>query len=85
MAETEEFSCAELVELVTDYLEGALSPADKRRFEEHLLVCEGCGAYLDQIRKTIEIVGALTEESLPEPARNRLLEEFRDWSYSRGR
>jgi anti-sigma factor RsiW len=85
MAETEEFSCAELVELVTDYLEGALSPADKRRFEEHLLVCEGCGAYLDQIRKTIEIVGALTEESLTEAARNRLLEEFRDWSYSRGR
>ncbi|MDQ5874162.1 MAG: zf-HC2 domain-containing protein, partial [Actinomycetota bacterium] len=46
----EELTCRELVELVTDYLEGGLTPEDRMRFEEHLLICEGCSAYVDQVR-----------------------------------
>jgi anti-sigma factor RsiW len=72
-------SCKELVELVTDYLEGALAPADAARFDAHISLCEGCTAYLDQMRKTIAVVGALPPESLSPEAERDLLEAFRDW------
>jgi predicted anti-sigma-YlaC factor YlaD len=70
--------CVELVELVTDYLEGALGPADRRRFEAHLGQCEGCRAYFDQLRRTIGAIGRLAPEALPETMRTELLEAFRD-------
>jgi anti-sigma factor RsiW len=74
-----ELACQELVELVTDYIEGRLSPAERSRFEEHLAVCEGCRVYLEQIRETIRLTGALSEESLSPEARDALLETFRGW------
>jgi predicted anti-sigma-YlaC factor YlaD len=74
-----ELTCGELVELVTDYLEGGLTPEERMRFEKHLLICEGCSAYLDQVRKTIEIVGSLQEDSIPPQMRDKLLEAFRTW------
>jgi anti-sigma factor RsiW len=74
-----EIPCQELVELVTDYLEGALSPIDRRRFERHLEGCEGCTHYLEQMRLTIQLVGRLTAESMSPDARAALLEAFRDW------
>ncbi len=73
-------TCAEFVELVTDYLEGALDPVTERRFEEHTEACPGCDTYLDQIRRTVREVGLLTPESLEPEARDRLLEAFRDWT-----
>src|ERR671918_31163 len=54
-------SCRDVVELVNDYLEGVLSPADTELFEEHLMSCEGCSRYLDQVRFTIDTVGRLRE------------------------
>jgi anti-sigma factor RsiW len=72
-------SCKELVELVTDYIEGALSPGDTLHFEEHLGVCPGCVAYVEQMRSTVQLVGALREESIPPEAREALLHAFRDW------
>jgi anti-sigma factor RsiW len=72
-----ELTCKELVEIVTDYLEGRLSTEDRLRFEQHLAICEGCGAYLEQMRQTIQIAGALREDSLPHENRERLLEAFR--------
>jgi anti-sigma factor RsiW len=77
-------TCRELVELVTDYLEGTLEPSERRRFEDHIAMCEGCAAYLDQMRRTIDVVGAITEQSIPGPARDELLAIFRDWNRSRG-
>ena len=74
-----ELTCRELVELVTDYLEGSLTPEERMRFEEHLLVCEGCSAYVDQLHKTIEVVGALQEDSIPLQMRDNLLAAFRAW------
>lgn len=72
-------SCQELVELVTDYFEGAISPADRARFEAHLGGCHGCQGYLDQLRRTIRLLGTLTEENIPGDARDHLLHVFRDW------
>ena len=78
MADTA-LTCRELVEIVTDYLEGAMLEPDRSRFESHLAECTGCQAYLGQMRRTIELTGRLPEESIPPGARDRLLEVFRDW------
>jgi anti-sigma factor RsiW len=75
-----EMPCRELVELVTDYLEDRLSPADRGRFEAHIGECEYCEAYLDQMRQTIRTLGRLPEESLSPEAREALTIAFRDWS-----
>jgi predicted anti-sigma-YlaC factor YlaD len=72
-------SCQEVVELVTSYLEGALSEAEEVRFEEHLAMCEGCSAYLDQMRRTIDLAGKLDPESIDVEACDRLVHAFRDW------
>jgi anti-sigma factor RsiW len=77
-----DIACQELVEVVTDYLEGALSAADRTRFEEHLARCEGCSTYLDQMRRTIELTGHLTQDQIPEPIRTELLRAFRGWKGS---
>lgn len=74
-----EMACKELVELVTEYLEETLPPADRQRFEDHLKDCLHCGTYLDQMRQTIRTLGRLTEESLPEGAKQDFLRIFRDW------
>ena len=75
-----EMPCRELVELVTDYLEGRLSPADHARFEAHVADCEYCAEYLAQLRQTIRVLGRLPEESLSPEGREALLTAFRDWS-----
>ncbi len=76
-------SCQELVELVTDYLEGKLSRPTRRRFEVHIAACDGCTAYLEQMRETIRLTGRLYLESLPPQAREELLEAFHGWKDSR--
>jgi len=79
MSFSDELSCRELVELVTDYLEDALPPAQRIRFEEHLIACPGCQTYLEQMRQTIDVLGRVTEESLEPAARDQLLDLFRNW------
>jgi anti-sigma factor RsiW len=76
---TTEISCQELVELVTDYLEGALSAADRDRFDSHIAGCDGCRAYLEQIRVTVALTGQLTPEQIAPEAEAGLIEAFRDW------
>ena len=71
--------CQEVVELVTDYLEGALSSRDRRRFEAHIAGCEDCTRYLEQLRRTIDTVGRLPRETLPDEMRDELLAAFRAW------
>ena len=73
-------TCKELVEIVSDYLEGALLDGDRERFDTHLADCEGCRRYLDQMRVTIRVVGTLSEEDLDPDARDQLLEVFRAWN-----
>jgi predicted anti-sigma-YlaC factor YlaD len=78
----EPITCQEVVELVTDYLEGTLSPEQAERFEEHLDLCKGCDSYVDQMRTTVETVGKVREEDLPPETRDRLLAAFRNWKRS---
>jgi len=82
MIDTEALSCQELVELVTDYLEGALDERHLRAFEEHLAGCDGCTAYVEQLRATIRITGTLTLDDLTPDAEAALLQAFRDWRRS---
>ncbi|MGH2735301.1 MAG: anti-sigma factor family protein [Actinomycetota bacterium] len=79
MSKADELSCKELVELVTNYLEGRLEASEAGRFEAHLQQCEGCANYLDQMGRTIVVTGALSEESVGERARNELMKAFRAW------
>ena len=79
MSTAEALSCQELTELVTDYLEGALPPAERARFEEHLAECGNCEIYLEQIRATIRLTGSLTLDELSPEAEEALLHAFRDW------
>jgi len=77
--DVEQLSCRELVELVTDYLEGALSEEERLRFDEHIGRCQGCRVYVEQLRETILVVGRLSEDSLSPDAERELLEAFRGW------
>jgi anti-sigma factor RsiW len=70
--------CQEFVELVTDYLDGALSRRDHRRMEKHVQGCEGCEAYLRSIRVTVRSLGELPREPADEHVREHLLAAFRD-------
>lgn len=76
---TREMACQELVELVTAYFDGSLSRSDRRRFRTHISGCDGCTAYVEQMRLVIEASGRLTEEDINPGARGELLEVFRDW------
>lgn len=75
-------SCQELVELVTDYLEGNLPARERARFERHIAACPHCTAYLEQLRVTLGELGELHEEDIDAPVREELMHAFRDWSAS---
>ena len=75
-------TCNELVELVTDYLEGNLGEEDRARVERHLAACDGCTAYVDQMRVTISVVGRIEVDDLSEAAKEELLHAFRNWARS---
>ncbi|HKF80746.1 MAG TPA: zf-HC2 domain-containing protein [Thermoleophilaceae bacterium] len=79
----EDMSCRELVEVITDYLEGAMPASDRARFEAHLDVCPYCVTYLEHMRETIDTLGELREDSLSEEARDQLLQAFRGWAAAR--
>jgi predicted anti-sigma-YlaC factor YlaD len=77
-----DLTCEELVELVTEYLEGGLDDEARALFEEHVVVCMGCANYLDQIRTTIEVVGHVSVDDLSEATKADLLAAFRGWDRS---
>jgi anti-sigma factor RsiW len=75
-----ELVCQEAVELITDYLEGSLSTAQRRRFERHIQACGACTQYLEQMQATIRLTGRIDSEELSDPMREDLSEVFRRWS-----
>lgn len=79
----DDLTCKELVELVTEYLDGALSQRDTQRFEEHLVLCPGCDAHFDQMRESVRAVGQLREEELDPDLTQGLLDAFRGWREGR--
>jgi anti-sigma factor RsiW len=76
---TDDLACTEEVEIMTDYLEGALPAADARRLERHLETCPGCTEYLRQMRTVAGSLRALGDDSLSPRARDDLIAAFRDF------
>jgi len=74
-----DLTCQDFVELVTDYLEGALDDDTVRRFEEHLALCAGCETYLSQMEETASRLGEIPVESLSAETQATLLSAFRDF------
>ena len=77
-------SCNEIVEMVTDYLEGDLDQPTAAALEEHLRLCPGCDRYVDQIRETVSTLGSITSESLSPQAQSDLLKAFRTFQRPAG-
>jgi hypothetical protein len=73
----EDLACQKAVEILDDYLEDALPPAERAVLEDHLRLCEGCTAYLEQLRTTVRLVGGLRREDVPPELMSVLLEAFR--------
>ena len=73
-----ELGCQELVELVTDYLEGTLGWRDRRRVAKHLDGCDACGRYIEQMRETLGLLGTVPVDTLSPEAQSTLLAAFRD-------
>lgn len=72
--------CDRVVELVTDFLDGALDPTEERDLIEHLNGCDGCTDYVEQYRRAVRTLGELSAEdatTLTPAARAALLEVFR--------
>jgi anti-sigma factor RsiW len=77
-------TCREFVELLTDYLEGALDAGERAEVERHVVICRGCSNYAEQFRSTIELLGRLADAA-PEPAAppGAALAIFRAWQAGR--
>ena len=82
-AELPDMPCRELVERVSDYLEGALPERDRARLEAHLAECDDCGLYLEQLRETVRTAGRVELDGLRPEARDALTEAFSAWVASR--
>jgi len=78
-----DLACRDFVEVVTDYLDDTLSPQDRARFEAHVAICDGCAAYLEQLRETVRLSGSVPRAELDDAARGALRDAFRAWSRSR--
>ncbi len=76
MSVNENITCREIVEIVTDYLEDALTPEERETVELHLVMCDGCVDYLDQMREAIRLTGQLTDESLSPELEEALIRAF---------
>jgi anti-sigma factor RsiW len=74
-----EMACQELVEVITEYLEGTLPKSDRMRFDAHLSTCPACREYLEQMRTLIGLSGSLTTKSIEPATRDSLLRAFRRW------
>jgi anti-sigma factor (TIGR02949 family) len=72
-------TCREVLDLLTEYLDGALAPVEQARLAAHLEECEACARYLEQFTATIEVTAALREEAVPDDVRESLLAAFRTW------
>jgi anti-sigma factor RsiW len=76
---TDDIVCREMVELMSDYLEGALAGDELGRFERHLAGCDGCDRAMDQLRQTMRLTGMLRVEDVPAEEREALLGVYRAW------
>jgi anti-sigma factor RsiW len=83
MTGADDLTCRELVELVSAYLDDRLSARERERFDMHLVWCEGCVDYLEQLRQTVALMPRVAERDLAPEFRDQLLSAFRDWHGAR--
>lgn len=76
-------TCRDISQIVTDFLEGAMSATDRERFEYHLSLCPDCVRYVGQMRTTVATLGRVPDEPIPAEIEQKLLERFRDWKIAR--
>jgi anti-sigma factor RsiW len=76
-----DIACREVVQILTDFLEGALDEQARTRVEQHLVLCLGCSEYLRQFRATIGVTRRLSEQDIPERLKENLLDAFRHWRH----
>lgn len=81
VARPQDLACREVVELLTEFLEGALDERTRTQVEQHLVLCPGCSEYLRQFRATIGATRRLVEADLPERVKESLLDAFRHWRH----
>ena len=84
LARTPPLVCRQMVELITDYLEGALPRSQRKRFEAHIAGCEHCGEYLAQVRRTIRLTGQLAAEDLSPEMSEAFAAIYRRWQAEAG-
>lgn len=82
--ELRQYPCQELVELVTEYLEDAMTPHERASFEAHLVICTGCRNYMSQLKATVHALEQLPEPAVAPEVRDNLLDIFRKWKNSNG-
>lgn len=82
MSALPEMPCQDLVEVITEYLEGGLSPTDRLRFEAHLDECGPCRRYVRQLQSVSAAARKLRPDDIPAPTREALVIAFRDWASS---
>jgi anti-sigma factor RsiW len=73
-------TCQEVAELLTDYLEGLLTPREHARFDRHIAACRDCTLYIEQMRLTIAVSGRIRSDEIPPGVREELLQAFRGWA-----
>ena len=82
-ADVEHLTCKEFVEVLTEYLEGALEPEQRADIERHIVICRGCSNYAEQMRSTIDLLGRIADEQPDDSQAEALLGMFREWQAGR--
>jgi anti-sigma factor RsiW len=82
-ADVEHLTCRELVEVLTDYLEGALEADERADVERHLVICHGCQDYAEQFRSTIDLLGRIAADEPRDASAGATLTLFREWQAGR--
>ncbi len=82
-ADVEHLTCKEFVEVLTEYLEGALEPDERADVERHIVICRGCSNYVEQMRSTIDLLGRIAAEQPGDAPAEALLGVFREWQAGR--
>lgn len=79
MSDRPAFSCRQVVDLVTEYLEGELPTEERLAFERHVAICPPCRGYFGQLRRIRGVAGELREDAIPAELRTHVLDSFRSW------
>jgi anti-sigma factor RsiW len=64
--------CRDVIGLLSEYMDGGLSPAEIRKVEAHFADCPPCVEFLASLKTTRTAVGSLSERDVPADCRRAL-------------